>query len=74
MNLNELKDGQKAIVKNINADKELLNRLLSFGFTKNKNLTKIRSSLKNATIMIELETTCVILRSSEAETIEVQLA
>ncbi|MBK1971669.1 FeoA family protein [Campylobacter sp. TTU_617] len=73
MNLNELKDGQKAIVKNINADKELLNRLLSFGFTKNKNLTKIRSSLKNATIMIELETTCVILRSSEAETIEVQL-
>lgn len=73
MNLNELEDGQKAIIKNINADKELLNRLLSFGFIKNKSLIKIRSSLKNATTMIELETTCVILRSSEAETIEVQL-
>ncbi|MBK1963997.1 hypothetical protein DU472_00450 [Campylobacter novaezeelandiae] len=73
MNLNELEDGQKAIIKDINANKELANRLLSFGFIKNKALTKIRSSLKNATIMIELETTCVILRSSEAETIEVQL-
>lgn len=73
MNLNELEDGQKAIIKDINANKELANRLLSFGFIKNKALTKIHSSLKNATIMIELETTCVILRSSEAETIEVQL-
>lgn len=48
MTLNELKDGQKAIIVNLNAHKELKNRLLSFGFIKNKNLKKIHSSLKNA--------------------------
>ncbi|EJA8730932.1 FeoA domain-containing protein [Campylobacter coli] len=53
--------------------KELKNRLLSFGFIKNKNLKKIHSSLKNATIMVELDTSCVILRSDEAKTIEVNL-
>ncbi|EIB52867.1 ferrous iron transport protein A [Campylobacter jejuni subsp. jejuni 1997-1] len=40
MTLNELKDGQKAIIVNLNAHKELKNRLLSFGFIKNKNLKK----------------------------------
>ncbi|EAJ3766830.1 ferrous iron transport protein A [Campylobacter coli] len=71
MTLNELKDGQKAIIVNLNAHKELKNRLLSFGFI--KNLKKIHSSLKNATIMVELDTSCVILRSDEAKTIEVNL-
>ncbi|EDO6649158.1 hypothetical protein FVN59_00905 [Campylobacter coli] len=42
-------------------------------FIKNKNLKKIHSSLKNATIMVELDTSCVILRSDEAKTIEVNL-
>ncbi|EAJ0636574.1 TPA: ferrous iron transport protein A [Campylobacter jejuni] len=73
MTLNDLKDGQKAIIVNLNAQKELKNRLLSFGFIKNKNLKKIHSSLKNATIMVELDTSCVILRSDEARTIEVNL-
>ncbi|ECL3355763.1 ferrous iron transport protein A [Campylobacter coli] len=72
MTLNELKDGQKAIIVNLNARKELKNRLLSFGFIKNKNLKKIHSSLKNATIMVEFESTCMILRSNEAETIQVE--
>lgn len=40
MALNELNDGQKAIIVNLNAQKELKNRLLSFGFIKNKNLKK----------------------------------
>ncbi|KQI64101.1 hypothetical protein Y862_06500 [Campylobacter jejuni CVM 41902] len=60
MTLNELKDGQKAIIVNLNAHKELKNRLLSFGFIKNKNLKKIHSSLKNAIIMVELDTSCKI--------------
>ncbi|OEV41327.1 hypothetical protein AJY54_07430 [Campylobacter jejuni] len=72
MTLNELKDGQKAIIVNLSAQKEPKNRLLSFGFIK-KNLKKIHSSLKNATIMVELDTSCVILRSDEAKTIEVKL-
>ncbi|WP_072225650.1 FeoA family protein [Campylobacter coli] len=73
MTLNELKDGQSAIIKEVKAYKELHSRLLSFGFIKNKNLKKIHSSLKNATIMVELDTSCVILRSDEAKTIEVNL-
>lgn len=72
MTLNELKDGQKAIIVNLNAHKELKNRLLSFGFIKNKNL-KNSLLFKNATIMVELDTSCVILRSDEAKTIEVNL-
>ncbi|HEG3131119.1 TPA: FeoA domain-containing protein, partial [Campylobacter jejuni] len=55
MTLDNLKDGQKAIIVNLSAQKELKNRLLSFGFIKNKNLKKIHSSLKNATIMVELD-------------------
>ncbi|MBM0637589.1 ferrous iron transport protein A [Campylobacter sp. VicNov18] len=73
MTLDELKDTQKAIIVNLNAEKELKNRLLSFGFIKNKTLSKLHSSLKNATIMVELDTSCVILRSEEAKTIEVQI-
>ena len=38
MTLDNLKDGQKAIIVNLSAQKELKNRLLSFGFIKNKNL------------------------------------
>lgn len=72
MTLNELKDGQSAIIKEIKAYKELYSRLLSFGFMKNKTLKKVHSSLKNATIMVEFESTCVILRSNEAETIQVE--
>ncbi len=72
MSLNDLKDGQDAIIKEIKATKELHSRLLSFGFMKNKKLKKIHSSLKKATIMIEFESTCVILRSNEAKTIEVE--
>ncbi|ELN6249409.1 ferrous iron transport protein A [Campylobacter jejuni] len=73
MTLDNFKDGQKAIVVNLSAQKELKNRLLSFDFIKNKNLKKIHSSLKNATIMVELDASCVILRSDEAKTIEVNL-
>lgn len=36
MTLNELKDGQKAIIVNLNAHKELKNRLLSFDLLKIK--------------------------------------
>ncbi len=40
MTLNELKDEQSAIIKEVKAYKELHSRLLSFGFMKNKTLKK----------------------------------
>ncbi|EAJ6136674.1 hypothetical protein CBI00_05950 [Campylobacter lari] len=71
MTLDALKDNEKAIIVGFEADKQLQSRLFSFGFAKNKKVKKIRSSIANSTIMVELDTTCVILRSSEAKIIQI---
>ncbi|MBF7044408.1 FeoA family protein [Campylobacter volucris] len=69
MTLDTLKDNEEAYILGFNAEKNLQNRLFSFGFVKNKKVKKIRSSAANSTIMVELDTSCVILRSNEAKTI-----
>lgn len=71
MTLDALKDNEEAIIVSFEADKQLQSRLFSFGFAKNKKVKKIRSSIANSTIMVELDTTCVILRSSEAKIIQI---
>lgn len=71
MTLDTLKDNEEAIIVSFEADKQLQSRLFSFGFAKNKKVKKIRSSIANSTIMVELDTTCVILRSSEAKIIQI---
>ncbi|EAJ6141430.1 hypothetical protein DCN93_05230 [Campylobacter lari] len=71
MTLDALKDNEEAIIVDFEADKQLQSRLFSFGFAKNKKVKKIRSSIANSTIMVELDTTCVILRSSEAKIIQI---
>ncbi|AJC88731.1 ferrous iron transport protein A [Campylobacter lari] len=71
MTLDALKDNEEAIIVGFEADKQLQSRLFSFGFAKNKKVKKIRSSIANSTIMVELDTTCVILRSSEAKIIQI---
>ncbi|EAK0847197.1 ferrous iron transport protein A [Campylobacter lari] len=71
MTLDTLKDNEEAIIVGFKADKQLQARLFSFGFAKNKKVKKIRSSIANSTIMVELDTTCVILRSSEAKIIQI---
>ncbi|EAH8849970.1 hypothetical protein A0Z07_02645 [Campylobacter lari] len=71
MTLDALKDNEAAIIVGFEADKQLQSRLFSFGFAKNKKVKKIRSSIANSTIMVELDTTCVILRSSEAKIIQI---
>lgn len=72
MTLDTLKDKQSALILGFNANLELKSRLLSFGFSKNKTIKKLNSSLKKATILVELENSCVILRSSEAKAIKVK--
>lgn len=72
MTLDALKDKQSAFILDFDADLELKNRLLSFGFTKNKKIKKLNSSLRQATILVELENSCVILRSSEARAIKIK--
>ncbi|WP_257906148.1 ferrous iron transport protein A [Campylobacter lari] len=71
MTLDTLKDNEEALIVGFEADKQLQVRLFSFGFAKNKKVKKIRSSIANSTIMVELDTTCVILRSSEAKIIQI---
>ncbi|AJC84164.1 FeoA family protein [Campylobacter peloridis] len=71
MTLDTLKDNEEAIIIGFKADKQLQARLFSFGFAKNKKIKKIRSSMANSTIMVELEASCVILRASEAKAIEI---
>ncbi|EAK9945642.1 hypothetical protein A0Y81_00760 [Campylobacter lari] len=71
MTLDTLKDNEEAIIVGFEADKQLQVRLFNFGFAKNKKVKKIRSSIANSTIMVELDTTCVILRSSEAKIIQI---
>ncbi|EAJ0335038.1 ferrous iron transport protein A [Campylobacter lari] len=71
MTLDALKDNEEAIIVGFETDKQLQSRLFSFGFAKNKKVKKIRSSIANSTIMVELDTTCVILRSSEAKIIQI---
>ena len=73
MKLNELKDGQLAIIKNFLVDEHLKDRFCSFGINKNKKIKKIKSSLGDSTILIELNRSCVILRVEEAKCIEVEL-
>ncbi|MDL0109407.1 FeoA domain-containing protein [Campylobacter felis] len=72
MTLDSLKNGESALIIGFDAPLELKNRLLSFGFSKNKKLKKLNSSLKKATILVELENSCVILRANEAKFIKVE--
>ncbi|MBS4236285.1 FeoA family protein [Campylobacter vulpis] len=72
MTLDSLKDGESALIIGFEAPLELKNRLLNFGFLKNKKVKKLNSSLKKATILVELENSCVILRANEAKVIKIE--
>lgn len=73
MTVSELKIGQSAKILSLEAEDELKQRLYSFGINSGKKLTKINSSLGGKTIAIELDHSCVLLRSSEAEAIKVEI-
>lgn len=72
MTLDTLKDNEEAIIIGFQTDKQLQTRLFSFGFAKNKKVKKLRSSMNNSTIVVELDSSCVILRSSEAKIINIK--
>ena len=57
MTLDALKDGENALI---------------IGFDAPLELKKLNSSLKKATILVELENSCVILRANEAKFIKVE--
>lgn len=73
MSLSELKTNQSAVITEFCGSDELRARLFSLGVSQGKKVTKINSSLGGKTIAIELERSCVILRSSEADAIKVEI-
>jgi len=73
LKLSELKKGQKAIVKSIEGNKEMKQRLLSFGLTKGSVVELLDCSLSKSNIEIMVDTTLLALRRQEAENIEVEI-
>ena len=71
MKLNEILKGQLVVVTAVNAGRELKNRFSSFGLVKGAVIYIEGHSLARKTMDIRINKTHIALRSSEAETIEV---
>ncbi len=65
---------EEGIVHKINADGELKQRLFSLGLRRGSHIKVKATSIGKSTIEIEIGTTLMALRYSEAENIEVQKA
>ncbi len=72
MKLTELKKGQKAIIKKIDANPELKQRLFSLGVVKGAEVEVVDCSLGKSTIEIKVGNSLIALRENEANLIEVE--
>ncbi len=72
MKLSELHKGDRAIIKKIETDEALKQRLFSFGVGCGSEFSVEACSIRNQTIEIEVEGTLIGLRASEASKIEVE--
>ncbi len=70
--LSDMNAGEQGIVKRIDADGELKQRLFSFGLRKGSVLQVKATSMAKSTIEIEVGTTLLALRFEEAKRIEVE--
>jgi len=72
MKLSEMKKGEKGIIRDIRADFELKNRLLSFGITPGEEIEVKGCSLAKQTMEVEVDGTLIALRKEEADRIVVE--
>ena len=72
MTINSLKDGECGIIAHLNVDDKVLDRLLSFGIIKDKQIKRVKSTLAGSTILVELDRNCIALRAEEAESIAIK--
>jgi len=72
MRLSDLEKGDRAIVKKINADESLKQRLASFGVGKGVQLVVETYSINKKTYEINVDDTMLALRDEEADKIEVE--
>lgn len=71
MLLTRLEKNQEAKIVKINADKILRDRFNSFGIIVGESVILKEHSIAKQTIGIEVGSTLIVLRSSEAEKIEI---
>ena len=71
--LSQLEIGQTATISAIEADEYLFHRLSALGFRVGKRLSIIRQANFNGPLHVRLGTTDVILRTTEAARIKINL-
>jgi ferrous iron transport protein A len=69
--LADINNGETVLITKIQAEKDLRQRLHSFGVRKNVSAKVINHSIAKSTIEIEVVTTKIALRLEEAKQIEV---
>jgi len=72
--LSQMNAHEEGIVKKINADGELKQRLFSLGLRKGSHIVVKAKSIGKSTIEVEIGTMLMALRYSEAQHIEVEQA
>ena len=72
MQLNRLKKGETGQIVRIDADKALRDRFNSFGIVPGEEITVKRYSLAKQTIEVEIGASHIVLRTNEAEKIEIE--
>lgn len=73
MNLNDLKLGEKGILKNIADDLEIKKRLQDIGFTKNSQIECVLTSAFKGPIAYRIKNTVIALRRDDAKKILVEV-
>ncbi|NPA28150.1 MAG: ferrous iron transport protein A [Epsilonproteobacteria bacterium] len=68
----DLKKGQRGIVKRIDANSELKQRLLSFGIVRGSEIEVVDYGINRSTIEVRVGNTLLALRYDEAKAIEVE--
>ena len=72
MRLNELKKGERALIRKIDTTEILKTRLASFGVVRGSTIRVEACSLRKQTIEISIDGTLIGLRGDEAKEIEVE--
>ena len=72
MRLTDLKNTEKAIVKKIYAERELKQRLISFGIMKEAQVEVLATAPAKSTMEVLIGKMRIALRYEEAQTLEVE--
>ena len=72
MQLSNLKEKEKAIITSINCSDELKQRFYSFGIIQGEAVAMNKVSLRDNTLVIDIDNTEIAIRVEEAKQIEIE--